>query len=188
MKRLTTYWIIVLLFMTPSYNSTAQDDFIIQKELNINNNVELKHAINKFIHHLVEETNGQIIFNCDHNNTAIIKGQLQLKLSDSPFEIDWLFNGSIEYQLTINYDDKKLYLTFDKLTHHSNESINGYDFDYGTLKKNNKSEKKAIFANYDFIHEDHHRLARFSADESMSTKIHIQTLYSIEQLITEASK
>ncbi len=188
MKRLLTYCCILFIIACFNENMEAQSDFSIRKELTMKNNSSTQKSIELFILHLVNNTNGEVIYQSDINQTTILKGQLPLILSHNSADLAARFNGEVNYKLTISNQDDKLVLTFDELSHHSNESIDGFDLDYGRLKANKATQKSAIYYNYDFLHEDYRRLHRFSEDDRMASAIHQQTLNKIDQLLAIAGQ
>lgn len=184
MKRFLAFGLIILVFGCFNEKIVAQSGLTIQKELLIKDDATINETMDAFIYELIEATNGEVIYQCNANQKAIIKGQLPLVLSETSDDLAAQFNGRVNYQLTLTCDKDKVVLTFEDLSHHANKSVNGFDFDYGLLQPNNMTQKKAIFYNYDFLKEDYRRLHRFSEDEKMSSLIHEETMHEIDQLVT----
>lgn len=188
MKRFAAFGLMILGFGCFSKTIVAQSCLTIEKELVIKDNTSINATLNAFILDLIEATDGTVIYSSNNNQVAIIKGQMPLVLSTSWDELAARFNGQVNYQLTIACQKDKVVLTFTDLSHHANESINGFDFDYGLLQTNNATQKKAVFYNYDFLKEDYQRLHRFSADDKIASLIHAETRQEIDQLIALAAQ
>ncbi len=183
MKRFAAFGLIIMAFGCLNTNIKAQSALTIQKELLVTDNETLNKSIDSFIYQLIEATNGQVIYKCNSNHKAIVKGQMPIVLSDTSDDLAAQFNGWVNYQLTISCHKDKVVLTFANLYHHAKESINGFDFDYGLLKTNNATQKNAVYYNYDFLSEDYHRIHRFSEDEKISSLIHTVTMNEIDHLM-----
>ncbi|MBS2100453.1 hypothetical protein [Carboxylicivirga linearis] len=180
-SKLSLLAIIALAFLTPL---KAQDALIYSKEIKLNNQNEIKETVNNLTLSLLTKTNASVCAQCNEENIVIIEGRIPITLSNNPFEVAYNFNGYINYQLEVNYNNG-IELTFKNLQHESKNSINGFDLNYGQLLSNGSTAKNAVYRNYDFLSEDYRRVTLFETDEEIEKMIQEKAINNIDNLIAE---
>lgn len=179
--RLSLLAIIALVFLSPL---KAQDALTYSKEINLSNPNKIKETVNNLTLLLLAKTNASVCAQCNEENIVIIEGSIPITLSNNPFEVAYNFNGYINYQLEVNYNNG-IELTFKNLQHESKNSINGFDLNYGQLLSNGSTAKNAVYRNYDFLLEDHKRITLFETDEEIEKMIQEKAINTIDDLIAE---
>ncbi len=174
---------LLVLFIIEIYGPLkAQDALIYTKEIKAKSPEEVKTAISNLTLTLINKTNANVCAQCKDNKVVIIKGQIPLTLTNNPYDVAYNFNGYIDYQLEVNYNNG-IELTFKNLKHESKNSINGFDLNYGQLFSNGSTSKNAIYNNYNFLLEDYRKITPFRTDKSMEQLIQQKTIDKIDELI-----
>nr|WP_319399078.1 hypothetical protein [uncultured Carboxylicivirga sp.] len=162
----------------------AQDALTYTKEIKAKTPQEINTAISNLTLTLVEKTNANVCAQCKDKNVVIFKGQIPLTLTNNPYDVAYNFNGYINYQLEVNYNNG-IELTFKNLKHESKNSINGFDLNYGQLLSNGSTSKNAVYNNYNFLLEDYRKITLFQTDKDMEKRIQQKVIDNIDELIAE---
>jgi len=163
----------------------AQEPLIVEKDIAIEPTENVAQKVDQLVEWLVDNTNGQIQFRNCQSNKITIEGDMPLLLEKSPFALSSQFNGNIAYRLDIAVTADQINLHFHDLYHHSQYSINGWDFDMGLLQTDFKASKQPVLSNFDYLSEDYARVDRFKSDEQMAQLVCKRTLETIDQTINQ---
>ncbi len=161
----------------------AQENLSITKVIKTNSLEQKTSTVNNLKMWLVQNTNAQVCGQCEDKQMVIIDGQMPLTLSNNPYDIEYQFNGGINYKLIIDYSSSDIKLTFKNLQHYSSKSFNGLDLDYGQLLTDGSTSENAVYRNFDFLLEDFARIKRFETDKKIAKEINEATLSSVNEIL-----
>lgn len=179
--KICLFLLAILIF--PSLK--AQENLSITKVIKTNSLVQKTSTVNNLKMWLIQNTNAQVCGQCEDKQMVIIDGQMPLTLSDNPYDIEYQFNGGINYQLVMDYSSSDIKLTFKNLQHYSNKSINGLELDYGQLLTDGSTSESVIFRNFDYLLEDFGRIKRFETDKKIAKEINDAALLGVDNILAE---